>query len=221
MQAYLLWGFVHIVLFVFWLGTDVGALVAASMARNPKRSFEARMSLIRLVMVISVFPRICFALILPVGMHLTKSLSLYPISTDLLLVTWALAAYWIGTVVIVARNEGRRLALIASRLALLSHTILGLIFVVIGLNSLATGAPLEETWFAWKLLLYGLVFWTSIAVEVCFSPFLGPFMEIGQHGSSPEREEAVTRAINNTQIAVVTLYALIAVIAFIGKVKPF
>jgi hypothetical protein len=46
-------------------------------------------------------------------------------------------------------------------------------------------------------------------------------MEIGQHGSSPEREEAVARAINNTLVAVMTLYVLIAAIAFIGKVKPF
>jgi hypothetical protein len=221
MQAYLLWGFAHIVLFVFWLGTDVGVFTAALMARNAKRSFEARMSLIRLALIVDYFPRVCFSLMLPVGLHLTKSLSLYPISTELLLVGWGLAAYWLATIFIVARNEGRRIALIAGRLAMVSHAFVGLIFVVIGLNSLATGAPLEETWFAVKLLLYGLVFWAAIAVDVCFRPFLGPFMEIGQHGSSPEREEAVARAINNTLVAVFTLYVMIAAIAFIGKVKPF
>ena len=221
MQAVLLWGFVHIMLFVFWLGTDVGVFTAALMARNAKRSFEARMSLIRLALIVDVFPRVCFSLMLPVGLQLTDALSLYPLSNQLLLVAWSLSAYWLVTIVIVARNEGRRIALIASRLAMISHAIVGLIFVVIGMNSLATGAPLVETWFAVKFLLYGLVFWTAIAIDVCFSPFLGPFMEIGQHGSSPEREEAVTRAINNTLVAVVTLYVMIAAIAFIGKVKPF
>jgi hypothetical protein len=221
MQSYLIWGYLHILLFVFWLGADVGVFVAAIMARNPKRSFEARMTLIRLAMIVDLFPRACFALILPVGLHLTKSLALYPISTELLLVGWGLAAYWLASMVVVARNEGTRLALVVGRLTMLSHAIVGLIFVVIGLNSLATGAPLEETWFAMKLLLFGLVFWAAIAIDVCFRPFLGPFMEIGQHGSSPEREEAVARAINNTLVAVMTLYVLIAAIAFIGKVKPF
>jgi hypothetical protein len=219
-QGYLIWGYIHILLFVFWLGADVGVFIAAAMARNAKRSFEARMTLIRLSMLVDFFPRVCFALILPVGLHLTKALNLYPISTQLLIVGWALAAYWLGSLIIVARNEGNPLALNVGRLAMVSHAVVGLIFVVLGLNSLATGAPLEETWFALKLLLYGLVFWAAIAIDVCFRPFLVPFMEIGQHGSSPEREEAVTRAINNTLVAVSTLYALIAAIAFIGKVKP-
>jgi hypothetical protein len=190
------------------------------MARNPKRSFEARMTLIRLALLVDFFPRVCFSLILPVGLHLTKALNLYPISDQLLIVGWSLALYWLISVILVARNEGTKLAENVGRLAMVSHAFVGLIFVVLGLNSLATGAPLEETWFAVKLLLYGLVFWTAIAIDLCFRPFLMPFMEIGQHGSSPEREEAVARAINNTLIAVSTLYLLIAAIAFIGKVKP-
>ena len=220
MQGYLIWGYVHILLFVFWLGADVGVFAAALMARNPKRSFEARMALIRLAVLVDFFPRLCFALILPAGLHLTKALNLYPISTQLLIVGWGLALYWLLSVIVVARNEGTKLALNVGRLAMLSHGMVGLIFVVLGLNSLATGAPLEETWFALKLLLYGLVFWAAIAIDLCFRPFFVPFMEIGQHGSSPEREEAVARAINNTLVAVSTLYVLIAAIAFIGKVKP-
>lgn len=220
MQGYLIWGYVHIILFVFWLGADVGVFAAALMARNPKRSFEARMALIRLAMLVDFFPRVCFALILPAGLHLVKALNLYPISTQLLMVGWALALYWLISLILVARNEGTKLAENVGRLAMVSHAFVGLIFVVLGLNSLATGAPLEETWFAVKLLLYGLVFWTAIAIDLCFRPFLVPFMEIGQHGSSPEREEAVARAINNTLVAVCTLYLLIAAIAFIGKVKP-
>jgi hypothetical protein len=65
------------------------------------------------------------------------------------------------------------------------------------------------------------VFWTTIAIDVALQPFHGPFMEIGQHGSIPEREEAVSRAVHNAVIASLVLYTLIAIIAFIGKVKPF
>jgi hypothetical protein len=219
-QAYLIWGYVHILLFVFWLGADVGVFTAAVMARNPQRSFEARMALIRLALIVDYFPRACFALILPVGLHLTKALNLYPISTQLILVGWVLAAYWLISLVVIARNEGTRLAAIVGAAQMGSHGLLGLIFVVLGLNSLATGAPFEETWFAVKMLLFGLVFWAAIAIDLCFRPFIAPFMEIGQHGSTPEREEAVSRAINNTLVAVLTLYVLIAAVAFIGKVKP-
>jgi uncharacterized membrane protein len=220
MQNYLIWGYVHIMLLVFWLGADVGVFTAALMARNAKRSFEARMALIRLATIVDFFPRVCFSVMLPVGLHLTKALSLYPISTQLLLIGWGLSLYWIVSMVVIARKQGTKLALYLGRLTMVSHAIMGLIFVVIGINSLVTGAPLEETWFALKLLLFGLVFWAAIAIDVCFHPFLAPFMEIGQSGSTPEREEAVSRAINNTLVAVFTLYVILAAIAFVGKVKP-
>jgi hypothetical protein len=130
------------------------------------------------------------------------------------------AILWIVTIWVVRRNEGTTLALVADRLRMLSQALVGLIFVVVGLNSLATGAPLEEIWFADKFLLFGLVYWCTIAIDVCLHPLQAPFLEIGQLGSSPEREEAVARAINNTAVASVTLYVLLLAIAFIGAVKP-
>ena len=221
MQAYLIWGYLHILLFVFWLGTDIGGIMSLVMARNAKRSFEARMALTRLSQALDIFPRVCLALTLPVGLHLTVALNLYPITGQLRTVGWALAAYWLVTLIIMKRTAGTDLAINLGRLRSVSYVIVGLIFVVIGLNSLATGAPLEETWYATKLLLYGLVFWTAVAIDICLQPFQVPFMEIGQQGSEPEREEAVSRAVGNTLVASVVLYMLIAAIAFIGKVKPF
>jgi hypothetical protein len=221
MQAYLVWGYLHILLFVFWLGTDVGGIMSLVMARNAKRSFEARMALTRLSQALDIFPRVCLALTLPVGLQLTSALNLYPISGQLLAVCWMLAAFWLISLVVMKRAAGTALATNLGRLRQVSHVTVGLIFVVIGLNSLATGAPLEETWYATKLLLFGLVFWTAIAVDICLQPFQVPFMEIGQQGSEPEREEAVSRAVGNTLTASIVLYILIAAIAFIGKVKPF
>jgi len=221
MQAYLLWGYLHILLFVFWLGTDVSGLMSLVMARNAKRSFEARMALRRLSQTLNIFPRVCLALSLPVGLELTTALTLYPLSDQLIAVGWALTLYWLLTLFVMEQKAGTALADNLGRLRLVSHVIVGLIFVVIGLNSLATGAPLEETWYAVKLLLFGLVFWTAIAIDVCLAPFEVPFMEIGQQGSEPEREVAVSRAVTNTLAASIVLYLLIGAIAFIGKVKPF
>jgi len=221
MQAHQLWDYLHLLVFVFWLGTDVGALAALDMARNPGRAFEARMALTKLGLNLEMVPRVCLALSLPLGLQLTGALDLYPISDELQTVSWVLAAYWLVTLVVMKRKDGTALALNLGRLRLVSHVIIGLIMVVIGLNSLATGAPLEETWYAAKLLLFGLVFWTAIAVELCLQPFRVPFMEVGLHGSTPEREEAIGRAVNNTLVASAVLYILILAIAFIGQVRPF
>lgn len=215
-----LWGFIHILLFVFWLGADVGVFTSAVLAKNPKLSFETRANLLRLGLIVDCFPRTCFALIFPVGLHLADGLGLYPVSTALFAFGWGLAALWLTIIFVAFVNEGKPIAHTCNSVQFGLEGLLGLMFTVVGLNSLATGAPLVDTWFAVKILLFGLAFWAAMAIDLCFRPFFAPFMEIGTQGSTPEREEAVSRAINNTLIAVMTLYVLIAIIAFLGKVKP-
>lgn len=214
------WGYIHILLFVFWLGADVGVFTSAVLAKNSKLSFETRANLLRLGLIVDCFPRACFALIFPVGLHLANGLGIYPVSTALFAFGWGLAAFWLTIITIAFVNEGKPIAKLCNNVQFILEAGLGLLFTIVGLNSLATGAPLDDTWFAIKILLFGLAFWAAMAIDLCFRPFFAPFMEIGQFGSTPEREEAVSRAINNTLIAVMTLYILIAVIAFMGKVKP-
>lgn len=215
------WGFIHILLFVFWLGADVGVFVSALFAKNSKYSFETRMTVLQAGLIVDTFPRICFALIFPVGLHLTAALQLYPIEPWLFVVAWAVGLAWVGVIFTIGANQGKPIAETLNKVQFAFQAVMGLIFTIIGLNSLAADAPIDQPWFAVKILLFGLVFWAALAIDLCFRPFLVPFMEIGQHGSTPEREEAVRRAIDNTLIAVSTLYVLIFAIAFIGKVKPF
>jgi len=215
-----IWGFIHILLFVFWLGGDIGVFVSALFAKNAKYSFETRMTVLQAGLIVDMFPRVCFALILPVGMQLTIELGLYPITTAFLIGGWVVGLAWVAVIFAIAANQGKPIAELLGQVQFGFQAVMGLIFTIVGLNSLATDAPLYQTWFAVKILLFGLVYWAGMAIDLCFRPFLAPFMEIGQLGSTPEREEAVSRAINNTLIAVGTLYVLITVIAFLGKVKP-
>lgn len=215
-----LWGYIHILLFVFWLGADVGVFTSAVLAKNPKLSFETRANLLRLGLIVDCFPRTCFALIFPVGLHLADGLGLYPVTGALYAFGWLLAAFWLSIVFVAFFNEGKPIAHRLNTIQFGLEAALGLLFTVVGLNSLATGAPISDTWFAVKILMFGLAFWAAMAIDLCFRPFFAPFMEIGQLGSTPEREEAVSRAINNTLVAVMSLYIIIAIIAFLGKVKP-
>jgi hypothetical protein len=215
------WGFVHIILFVFWLGADVGVFVSALYAKNTKYSFETRATILQAGMIIDTLPRICFALMLPVGLHLTNALGMYPFEAWVFAAAWIIGIGWVIVILVAGANQGKPIADTLSKLQFGFQAIMGLIFTVIGLNSLATDAPIDQPWFAVKILLFGLVFWCAIAIDLCFRPFVAPFLEIGKFGSTPEREEAVTRAVNNTLVAVSTLYVLIFAIAFIGKIKPF
>jgi len=229
MESYLIWGYVHILLFVFWLGADVGVFLSAIYAKRTDLSFETRSTVLKLGLVIDFLPRICFALIFPVGLHLANDLGLYSVPLWLFLLGWGLSIFWISIVFAIAKNEGSALAEKLSLIQFWLEGILGTVFVALGLWSMLGEGPLVEElkldsggfWFSVKIILFGFVFYAAMAIDICFRPFIKPFLEIGELGSTPEREEAVAKSVNNTLVAVLTLYFLIALIAFLGKVKPF
>jgi hypothetical protein len=216
-----LWGYAHILFFVIWLATDLRVYVLMARIKNAARSFEDRKGLVRRVEVLRVIPRMCFALILPTGVELTGAINVYPLTPGLRAASWIVGLVWLAVIVTGAGARGRALGANLRIVELVFELFAGLVFVAYGLNSLATGAPIDDPWFAAKLFLFGLVFWTSVAADIGFRPFYAPFHEIAVEGSTPEREEGISAAVNHALVAIAASLVLIAVIAFIGLVKPF
>ncbi len=218
MESYLLWGYFHILLFVFWLGGDIGVFLSAIYAKRSDLSFETRATIMQLGLVIDFLPRLCFALIFPVGLHLTNDLGLLKINPPYFFLAWFISFSWILIIILIGKNEGKPIAENLSKIQFWMEGLLGTFLVFVGIMSYSN--EFLERWFSLKIILFGLVFYAAMAIDICFRPFIKPFMEIGTEGSTPEREAAVSLAINKTLIAVFTLYVLIALIAFLGKVKP-
>ena len=98
--------------------------------------------------------------------------------------------------------------------------VIGSVFVAIGMQSLVTGAPLSMGWFAWKILLFGLMFWTAMAVEIAYRPLFIPYLEIIELGSTPERERLFKKYVNRALTGVFVIYLQVAIMAFLGTTKP-
>lgn len=221
MESASTWGYLHIVLFALWLGPDLGVFLALMIVKQPERPFAVRQACVDLAQRLHVIPRLAFALMLPAGIELTQALNVYPVNPAFRAAFWAAGLIWVVLIVIGARNRGTPLAKGLSYAEITFEVLAGMGFVAYGLNSLATGSPIDDPWFAAKLFLIGAVFWVAIAAELSFHPFVLPFAEIGEEGSTFEREEAVARALGNTLRAMALLFVLLAAIAYLGEAKPF
>ena len=215
-----IWDEAHIVLFLVWLAAELGVFVCTAALRNADLSFEARQAFLRRAGKLKVLPRLCFALILPVGIELTGAIAVYPLSLGLRMTFWIAGAAWLVLILVMERRNGTPLGALLGYIEMAFQALAGAGFVVYGLNSLATGAPIDEPWFALKLAMFGLLFWSAIAANVSFRPFFVAFAEIGEEGWTPEREEAVARAVNQGLGYMAVLYLLIAGIAVLGWMKP-
>jgi hypothetical protein len=221
MTSHSIWVYIHIMLVVFSLGPDIGVFSASVYAKNARLAVEARASLMNLGAFLDLFPRTSFALFLPVGLHLTRGLGLYPVTSTILAIGWLIAITWIIMIFVIYRNEGKPLAFRLILVQTAFQFVIGAVFVAIGAKSLITGAPLTMGWFALKMLLFGLMFWTAMAVEIAYRPLFIPYLEILESGSTPEREILFKKYINRALIGVSVIYLEIAGMAFLGATKPF
>lgn len=220
MDTHALWAYLHILLFVYWLGADVGLWLAMGFIRNPKLSFETRATLIRLAFYIDLFPRITFALILPVGMQLARDLEVAPISDGLLAAAWIIGLAWSALHLAVVAWKGTETARRLLAVNKFYEATAGAFFIGVGAVSLATGAPIEAGWFALKILLFGTIFWIILGIDTVFQPFT-TLLRMGPGGSTPEAEARVTRLTHQTMAWAVFMYVVVAAVAFLGRVKPF
>lgn len=216
-----IWINIHISLLAVWMTAELCVFASTALIRRKGADYSMRVRALKISTAVHVVPRVCFALMLPAGIELIGAINVYPLTPGLQTAGWVVSVVWLLIVFAHVRAAGLPAAATLRHLDLFLKAIAGLGFVVYGLNSLATGAPIDETWFATKLFLVGLVFWAVIGVDLCFRPFFAPFSELEKFGATPEREEAIARAINHTLVAMVTLYILLGAIAFVGRVKPF
>lgn len=220
MDTHSIWIFVHIVLFVYWLGADVGLYAVMVLVKNPKLSFETRKTLIMMAFYIDQFPRVTFALILPVGLHLAQDLNLYPIPNLLIAIAWVIGIAWSLLHLAVVKYKGTSFAAKLLQINKVYELLMGGVFVFIGALSLVKGSPIAAGWFAMKLLLFGLIFWIILGIDTIFQPFT-TILKMGEHGSTPDAEAQVTRQTNLTMAWALFLYIVILTVAFLGTVKPF
>ena len=225
-MSHLVWLYLHILLFVFWLGGDVGVWLSMAFVRDARLSFETRATIIKLAFYVDLFPRVAFALMIPVGVQLAGNLGLLPASDALRAAAWLVGLGWAALHLSALFLKGSPLALTLRKVNVAFEALVGALFVALGGAALlgvdfsATLGPIAQApWFATKLLLFGLVFWVVLGIDTRFQPFT-TLLEAGPQGLTPERERRVRSLTNQTMAWALLLYALILAIAFLGKVKP-
>ena len=199
--------FVHILLLVFWLGTDIGVLLLARRFRDASLSVETRLTLLQMAMVIDTLPRICFIVMLPAGVHLANAAGLLDVGASGMLGLWALAALLLTVNMAAAKNPGTPLGARLQRLNWLGLGVTGLLIIGTGTAALLGGTPEMAVWLAAKIIVYGLVYWFAIGIDWMFLPVGRLTAELAEKGTSEEIEAGITRTVDQTMWAVLLVYA--------------
>jgi|TARA_B100001245_G_scaffold152791_1_gene114442 hypothetical protein len=219
MAEYEIWKFLHICMFVFWLGTDMGVMLCSKKSTDPNLGVEARFQMLEMALKIEILPRVMWVMALPLGVHLSKSLGYIEPSVLTLTLMWVFVLMWLVINVGGAANLEKPWGQQLSKINRVVVASLGVGLIIVAASSFMGYGPYEPNSIALKVGLYGLINLTILGIEIAFFPLGLAFERLATEGSSPELESSITNGMKTTLLWVHTTYIMIFIVAFIGVTK--
>jgi len=214
--------FVHLLLFVLWLGADVGVFVLGQhFRRRNVYTLDQRIALLKLLVEVDMVPRTAWALMVPISLSVVRLGGFWAMPDWLVVSAWGVGGIWIWLVWDAHLHDQTPRARRDRRIEFYLKIALAVSYLVLGGVSLAKAAPLAETWLATKALMFGFIFAAAIMIDVAFKP-VGPLLvRLLAEGSNDATELPLLRTMNRTRWWVWTVYLLLLITAYLGLVKPF
>ncbi|AMJ58438.1 hypothetical protein AXG53_18800 [Stenotrophomonas sp. KCTC 12332] len=214
--------YAHLLLFVLWLGADVGVfLLGQHFRRRHAYSLEQRIALLKLLVEVDMVPRSAWALMVPVSLSVVHVGGYWTLPGWGLLLAWLIGGFWLWLVWDAHRHDQSPRAARDRRIESVLRWLLALFYLWLGLASLLHGAPLAPAWLASKALMFGVIFAAAIMIDVSFKPVGAQLGALIKQGSSDATELPLLRTMNRTRIWVWVVYLMLLATAFLGVVKPF
>ena len=212
----------HLLLFVFWLGGDLGVFVLGQNFRRRQYSLPERLTLLQLLVAIDMGPRSAWALMVPSSLTLLFAGGWWPgLSPIAVLASWIVGLGWLW---LVWDAHAHDMTPRAARDRVIEGWLrwaLTAFYVGLGGMSLATGEPLAPQWLALKALMFGLIFAAAIMIDHAFKPVGPQLMALIEQGSSDATELPLRATMDGTRRWVMIVYVLLFATSWLGVVKPF
>jgi hypothetical protein len=211
--------YLHILLFVYWLGGDAGVFYSSTFVTNTKLSREARLTAFKIFINLDMLPRYCLALMLTVGGILAEFIGYeHPLWQTIAIV--ALGPIWVWVVHTIHKKEGtdfgKMLALWDKRFR---------VFMIVALISSVgyhwvTGLLQPYPWLAAKLLIFAFLIFCGFMIRMKIPPFIEGFKVMASTGPTTESDQKMIDGMGACRPYVLAIWAGVAISALIGVLKP-
>lgn len=207
----------HVLVFAYWLGGDVGAFYASTLLTDTRQPAAARAAAAKVLNNVDMAPRSALILAFPTGYALaaTKHWITVPDWTIAAVavagLAW-LALAWTVHLRHAPKSLPRRLDLLIRWIALA-----GLLFIA------ATG-KLGETplmlFLRLKCAILAAAIGAGLLIRLTLAPFGPAFGKMLAEGPTAETDAVIDRALAQSRPLVLTLWALLLTAAFLGLATP-
>ncbi len=209
----------HELLFVFWLGPDIGVYIWGHKAIKPDLTVSQRVTAGKMMHTIDLMPRICLSLMLTVGGILTEVVGIEHPTWQMVGIV-LLGPVWLAMVLISYFREGTALGATVARLDVWFRWGLILAIIVSVSYSVGTDRLVAAPWVAWKLLIFAAVVFFGLIMRIQMMPFVDGLRQLESVGPSDELNASMTASLGRARLMFIAIWAGLIIEAGLGIVQP-
>jgi hypothetical protein len=215
MRALLIAGLtlLHILVFVYWLGGDLGVFYASTILTDTKTSPQGRIIAAKVLAQVDMAARTAMIFALPTGLSLAHTKGWISIPPSILFALWLFSLTWLVLAWVLHLKHAPPTALIRK------------IDLVIRFG--LTGALLSSTFWAnlplfiaLKVLILATTIVLGLLIRRALAPFGPAFGQMVALGPTPETDAIISKSLAQSRPAVLAIWVLLLLAAFLGIVQP-
>jgi hypothetical protein len=211
--------FLHVSLFVLWLGPDFGVFLWSSKVADPALSVGQRLAAARIMGRIDLIPRVAMSLMLTIGGLLTEYVGLpHP--------PWQLAGIillgpvWLGLVLLTFVRQGTAAGATLARYDVWFRWALMAGIVASVAWSTASGRLDPAPWVGWKLLIFAGLLLIGAVLRLRIRPFLEGVRALATGAGTPAVDQAMRASLAETKVYVILMWSGLLLAALLGVLQP-
>ncbi|RMF96571.1 MAG: hypothetical protein D6727_07740 [Gammaproteobacteria bacterium] len=211
--------FVHQLLFVYWLGPDIGVYYLSHRITDTRLSPAQRLAAAQVMSQVDLVPRVCLSLMLTAGGLLTEFIGIPHPAWQLFGIV-LLGPAWLALVLAVYLKRGTPAG---DRLARIDFWFRAVMIVAVlgSVGQAWTSGRLAETpWVAGKLLLFAAILLFGLLMRLRVAPLLAGIGRMAAEGASPENDRRMAGSLALTRPYVIAMWICLLMAAALGVFQP-
>ncbi len=203
----------HILIFVYWLGGDLGVFYASTILTDTKTSPQGRMVAAKVLAQVDMAPRTAMILTLPTGLTLATLAGYINLSGALIAAIWLLGLGWLFLAWIIHLKHLPP----SSFWRKTDLAVRAILILVLPGVAFSGSVPL---FLGLKLAILALTIVLGLVIRRALAPFGAAFTSMIANGPTPETDSVIAKSLNQSRPAVVCIWALLLIAALLGIAKP-
>ncbi len=217
--AYSIVKFAHILLFVYWLGGDVGVFYSSRFVIDAKLSRDARLTAFRIFVELDQLPRYCLALTLSVGGLLAYYIGVPHLPGQLPLIL-VLGPLWALLVWAVHHYQTQPLGRSLTKFDFYFRCFMIVALIASVGYAWGEGRLRPYPWLAAKLLIFAFLIFCGLVIRVKLPRFVAGYRQLLTNGATEQSDRDMAEGMRTCRPYVLAIWVGLLAAAFIGIAKP-